>query len=72
MTDDPLCKRDGCKHPLSVHNISRAEKHAMIEGIMLSDFPSGQRDEFNIQSGTADSSCSEDGCDCYAFLSPNA
>jgi hypothetical protein len=74
MTDDPVCKRAECAHPLSAHNLSRAEKRAKLERTqVLNDFPSppDPRD-FNIQAGRSNTSCSEDGCDCLAFISPYA
>jgi hypothetical protein len=70
--EDPPCKRAGCAHALSAHNMRRAEKRAQIQGTMVLDFPSGREDEFNIQSGTSNSSCSEKSCACLAYLSPYA
>jgi hypothetical protein len=68
---DPPCKRTGCQHALSLHNLSPAEKRAKVQGTMLSDFPSAQPDRaFNIQTGSYNSSCSESGCDCFAYISP--
>lgn len=72
MNDDPLCKRDGCRHPLSVHNLSRAEKRSKMEGTALSDYPSAHQEDFNIQAGRSNTSCDEAGCACLAFLSPYA
>jgi hypothetical protein len=72
MNQDPLCKRAECAHGLSAHNLSRAEKRAKMRGTMVSDYPFGRNDEFNIQSGTSESSCSDDGCSCFAYLSPYA
>jgi hypothetical protein len=70
--DDPPCKRNGCGHALSLHNLSLAEKRAQLEGtIVLDEFLARNR-EFNIESGTSKSSCSESGCNCLAFRSPYA
>jgi hypothetical protein len=53
------CKRDGCKHPLSVHSMRRAEKR-----------PSVEEGRYNIHSDKTDGdACSEPGCDCFAYLS---
>lgn len=69
---DPPCKRAGCKHALSIHTLTIAEKRNKLEGTISLDFPSGQRDrEFNIQAGRSNSSCSESDCDCLAYMSPN-
>jgi hypothetical protein len=54
-----------CRHPLSVHNVSPAEKRAKMQGTMVSDYPSARQGDPNIQAGTANTSCSE--CDCLAF-----
>jgi hypothetical protein len=70
MAEDTPCKRTGCGHPISVHNMSRAEKRAKMQGTMVSDYPSSGEADFNIQAGRSNSSCSEPGCACLAFLSP--
>lgn len=70
--EDPPCKRAGCGHALSVHNLSRAEKRAKMQGTVLSDYPSAHQEDFNIQAGRSNTSCSEPGCDCLAYLSPYA
>jgi hypothetical protein len=69
MPDLP-CKREGCGHPVSVHNTYPAEKRAKLRGLMVSDFPSSHREEFNIQAGKANSACDEPDCQCAAYISP--
>jgi hypothetical protein len=44
MDQDPLCKSDGCGHPISAHNVKRADKRAHITGTMVPDFPSGHEE----------------------------
>jgi hypothetical protein len=44
MDQDPLCKSDGCGHPISAHNMKRADKRAHITGTMVPDFPSGHEE----------------------------
>jgi hypothetical protein len=69
MSEDPLCKNNGCGHPMSVHNMGRAEKRAKKQGTMVSDYPSGQGD-FNYHSGMSDGdACSNPDCDCIMFIS---
>jgi len=72
MSDDALCKKAGCGHPLSVHTLSRAEKYAKIRGTALSDWPSTDPRDFNSQAGRSNTSCVEPGCGCLAYQSPYA
>lgn len=73
MDNDPLCKRDGCGHPISAHTMRRAEKRADMAGTMVSDFPSGRQEPFNMHSGKSDyDACNETECTCVMFLSPFA
>lgn len=66
MSEDPLCKR--CGHPMSVHNMGRAQKRANMQGTLVSDYPSGTGD-FNIDTGMTDNdACSEPDCGCVMFL----
>src|SRR5690242_512415 len=64
MDEDALCNRDGCGHPISAHNMRRPEKRARLTGTMVSDFPSGHEEAFNIHSGRNDDACSEPDCRC--------
>ena len=66
MDKDPLCK--GCGHAISAHNMRRPEKRARMAGTMVSDFPSGREEPFNIHSGRSDDACSEADCSCLAFV----
>ncbi len=68
MPDSP-CKREGCGHPVSVHNTEPAEKRARLRGAMVSDYPIG-REEFNIEAGRPNSGCDKDDCKCTAYISP--
>ena len=69
MSEDLLCERTGCGHPMSVHNMGRAEKRAKKQATMVSDFPSGQRD-LHYHSGMTDNdACSDPACDCVMFVS---
>jgi hypothetical protein len=70
MNEDPLCKRDGCGHPISAHNMRRPDKRAQMTGTMVSDYPSGREEQFNIHSGRSDDACSVVECSCLAFVSP--
>ena len=68
MDQDPLCKRDGCGHPLSVHNARRAEKRAHNRGTMLSDYPLSTSEHFNILIGRGDNdACDKAECGCETF-----
>jgi hypothetical protein len=54
------CKREGCKHPVSVHNTKRADKKQPLEG----------QGSYNIHSDEPEGdACSVPGCDCFAYLS---
>jgi hypothetical protein len=67
MNEDPRCKR--CEHPLSMHNMGRAQKRANVTGTMVSDYPSGEG-YFNYHSGLTDNdACSNPDCDCIMFMS---
>ncbi len=67
MNEDPLCK--SCGHPISVHNMGRAEKRAKIDGTLVPDYPSGGG-YFNYHSGMTNyDACSNPDCDCRMFVS---
>jgi hypothetical protein len=67
MNEDPCCK--SCEHPLSVHNMERAQKRASMTGTMVSDYPSAQG-YFNYHSGMTDGdACSDADCACIMFVS---
>jgi len=51
--------------------MKRAEKRAHMTGTMVSDFPSGHEESFNILSGMSDyDACNETDCSCLMFVSP--
>jgi len=57
------------QHPLSVHNMGRAQKRASMTGAIVSDYPSDEG-YFNYHSGmTDDDACSNPDCDCTMFVS---
>jgi len=72
MSENSICKREGCGHPISLHNMRRAEKRAKKQGgvALVSDFPSGQQESINYHSGKNDEdACSEPDCDCIMYVS---
>ncbi len=56
---------------MSVHTMRRAEKRACTEGTMVSDYPTGREEPFNMSVGRSDyDACGEADCSCLMFMSP--
>jgi len=66
MGEDLLCKRDGCGHPLSVHQKRRAEQG----GSIVADPMFATEGAYNPNSDKSDDACGKADCKCSAFISP--